>query len=126
MAAVLAQLTKLSPGPSAGVPEFNKAMSKLASYSRSHKYQQVLDDLLKSGVIQVENIAEAPVAAEPPVVKAPVEEVKPSPEVVTEPVLEESVTVAEETSTTDVSEVVEEQVSTPVTTETKSTAKKKR
>jgi hypothetical protein len=54
MAAVLAKLTKLSPGPTAAMDSFSKAMSKLASYKHSPKYNAILDELIKSGVVSVQ------------------------------------------------------------------------
>jgi hypothetical protein len=76
MAAILAKLTKFAPGKVAGIPEFQKALSKLASYKHSSKYASVLEQLIKDGLIRhEEEVAEpvAPSAPPAPVEVAPVE-----------------------------------------------------
>lgn len=84
MATILAGLKKLVPGRVDDVPAFNKAMSKLASYAKSHKYDQVLKQLIESGDIKVEGEQEAKKAD--PVVEAPAPVVVPEPEVKVETV----------------------------------------
>jgi hypothetical protein len=54
MATILSALTKFAPGRVADVPAFSKAMSKLASYRQSHKYEEVLRRLIAEGLISIE------------------------------------------------------------------------
>jgi len=79
MASILERLTRFAPGKVAGVPEFQKALSKLASYRQSSKYASIVEQLIKDGLIQpadetpAQVAPPAPVKVEPPVV-ATVEE----------------------------------------------------
>ena len=101
MATILAGIKKFVPGRIDDLSAFNKAMSRLASYARSPKYEQVLKSLLESGDVKVEGehqekaVVAAPVVEAPP---APVVEVV-SPVVAVEPEVkvEETVPQAPET-----------------------------
>ena len=121
MATILSGLKKLVPGRINDVLAFNKAMSKLASYTHSHKYEQILKQLIERGDVKVEGEQEVkkvdPVVESPAPVVAPVPEVKV--EVPTVPVAE-----VVETVEAPPAPVVEAPVTEPVAE--KSPFKKKR
>ena len=92
MATILSALTKFAPGRVADVPAFSKALSKLASYRQSPKYEEVLRQLIADGLIS----AETGDKHEPPVVKT--EKTVPPPEMTVAPVPVSPTHVEEESS----------------------------
>jgi len=114
MATLLDGIKKLIPGRLDDIAAFNKAMSKLASYTHSPKYEQVLKSMLESGDVKVEGEnQEKATRVTAPVVEAPVSEVVThvatvEPEVKADEPAQEAVEAPPETVTPAVAETVAE------------------